>query len=108
MSGLNEELDGLEQSIRKLQIEWEKFFGGVERKPPVDFATRVERLIRRYAAEPVKRDDPSGSTVPAPSTSRWSARRRPTRPTRRPRPGMRAALPRVRCGSAILHATRRR
>jgi hypothetical protein len=51
MAGFSEELDGLEQSIRKLQIEWEKFFGGVERKPPVDFATRVERLIRRYAGE---------------------------------------------------------
>jgi hypothetical protein len=51
VSGLGEELDGLEHSIKKLQIEWEKFFGGVEKKPPVDFATRVERLIRRYGEE---------------------------------------------------------
>lgn len=49
--GIDEDLSGLEQSLRKLQVEWEKFFGGVERKPPVDFATKVEALIRRYAGE---------------------------------------------------------
>jgi hypothetical protein len=52
--GLPEELDGLEQQIRRLQIEWEKFFGGVERKPPTEFATRVEALIRRYAGEELR------------------------------------------------------
>jgi hypothetical protein len=51
MSGITEELDGLELSIKKLQIEWEKFFGGLEKKPPVDLATRVANLIRRYAGE---------------------------------------------------------
>ncbi|HEX6737619.1 MAG TPA: MXAN_5187 C-terminal domain-containing protein [Vicinamibacteria bacterium] len=47
--GLEEDLVTLEQSIRQLQIEWEKFFGGVERKPPTDLKGRVEVLIRKYA-----------------------------------------------------------
>jgi hypothetical protein len=46
---LSEDLDRLEKSIRQLQIEWEKFFGGVEKKPPVDLRTRVENLLRKYA-----------------------------------------------------------
>jgi hypothetical protein len=49
--GVAEDLDGLEHSLRRLQVEWEKFFGGVERKPPVEFASKVEALIRRYAGE---------------------------------------------------------
>jgi len=44
-----EDLDLLEKSIRQLQIEWEKFFGGVERKPPNDLRGKVEALIRRHA-----------------------------------------------------------
>ena len=47
--GLNEDLDLLEKSIRQLQIEWEKFFSGIERKPPVDMRTKVEAMVRRYS-----------------------------------------------------------
>lgn len=47
--GLNEDLDVLEKSIRQLQIEWEKFFSGIERKPPVDLRTKLEGMIRRYS-----------------------------------------------------------
>ena len=46
---LNEDLDILEKSIRQLQIEWEKFFSGIERKPPVDMRTKVEAMVRRYS-----------------------------------------------------------
>ena len=46
---LKDDLPLLEESIRRLQIEWEKFFSGVEKKPPNDMKTRVERLIRHYA-----------------------------------------------------------
>jgi hypothetical protein len=46
---LNEDLDLLEKSIRQLQIEWEKFFSGIERKPPVDMRTKVEAMVRRYS-----------------------------------------------------------
>ena len=44
-----EDLDLLERQIRQLQIEWEKFFAGTERKPPGDLRTKVEALIRSYA-----------------------------------------------------------
>jgi hypothetical protein len=47
--GVPEDLDLLEKSIRALQIEWEKFFGGVERKPPNEMKGRVEALIRKHA-----------------------------------------------------------
>lgn len=47
--GVPDDLDVIEKSIRRLQIEWEKFFGGVERKPPTDLKGRVEALIRRHA-----------------------------------------------------------
>ena len=46
---LTEDLDALERSIRQIQIEWDKFFGGIEKKPPNDMKTRLEALIRRHA-----------------------------------------------------------
>jgi hypothetical protein len=46
---LNEDLDILEKSIRQLQIEWEKFFSGLERKPPIDLRTKLEATVRRYS-----------------------------------------------------------
>lgn len=46
---LDQDLDVLEKSIRQLQIEWEKFFSGIERKPPVDLRTKLENMIRRYS-----------------------------------------------------------
>ena len=39
----------LERGIRELQVEWEKFFGGVEKKPPLELRARIEGLIKRYA-----------------------------------------------------------
>jgi hypothetical protein len=47
--GAEEDFDALERMIRQVQIEWEKFFGGVEKKPPNDLKTRVEAMIRKYA-----------------------------------------------------------
>lgn len=46
---LEDDLAQLESSIRQLQIEWDKFFGGVERKPPNDLKTRVEAMVRKHA-----------------------------------------------------------
>jgi hypothetical protein len=46
---LEDDLSQLDASIRQLQIEWEKFFGGVERKPPSDLKTRVEAMVRKHA-----------------------------------------------------------
>ena len=46
---LNEDLDFLEKGIRQLQIEWEKFFSGLEKKPPVDLRTKLEQVVRRHS-----------------------------------------------------------
>jgi hypothetical protein len=46
---LSEDLEQIEKAIKQLQIEWEKFFGGVEKKPPNDLKGKVEALIRRHA-----------------------------------------------------------
>jgi hypothetical protein len=45
----DDDLDQLENMFRQLQIEWEKFFGGVEKKAPVELRTRVEAIVKRYA-----------------------------------------------------------
>lgn len=47
--GLSEDIERLEASIRQLQIEWDKFFGGVERRPPTALQARVEALVRQHA-----------------------------------------------------------
>jgi len=52
--GLNEDLDVLEKSIRQLQIEWEKFFSGLEKKAPTDLKGKVEALVRRYAYSEIR------------------------------------------------------
>ena len=46
---LEDDLGLIEASMRQLQIEWDKFFGGVERKPPTDQKARLEALLRRHA-----------------------------------------------------------
>src|SRR5262245_2284013 len=40
--------------VRQLQIEWEKFFGGAERKPPMDLKGKVETLIRKWAYSEIR------------------------------------------------------
>src|SRR5262249_23519363 len=46
---LDDDLEAIEKQIRQLQIDWDKFFGGIEKKPPTDLKTKVEALIRRHA-----------------------------------------------------------
>src|SRR5918994_3018193 len=46
---LTEDLEQIEKAIKQLQIEWEKFFGGVEKKPPTDLKAKLEAIIRRHA-----------------------------------------------------------
>jgi hypothetical protein len=46
---LRDDLPVIERSIKQLQIEWEKFFGGVERRPPLELRGKLEALIRRHA-----------------------------------------------------------
>lgn len=49
-----DDLDQLEGQLRRLQIEWEKFFGGQERRPPTDMQAKVENLIRRHAGTDIR------------------------------------------------------
>lgn len=46
---LSDDIDSLNTSIRQLQVKWELFFSGVEKRPPAVFQARVEKLIREYA-----------------------------------------------------------
>jgi hypothetical protein len=46
---LQDDLDRLEVMIRQLQVRWDLFFNGQEKKPPSDLQTQVETLVRRYA-----------------------------------------------------------
>lgn len=46
---LTEDIELIEDFIRRLGVEWDKFFSGLERKPPTDLKNKVEALMRRYA-----------------------------------------------------------
>jgi hypothetical protein len=52
--GLEEDLATLERSIRELQIEWDKFFGGIEKRPPNERKAQLEALIRRHAGGEIR------------------------------------------------------
>jgi len=46
---LQDDLDRLDTAIRQLQVKWDLFFNGAERKPPSELQSQVETLVRRYA-----------------------------------------------------------
>ena len=46
---LSEDLDRIDLTMRQLQVKWDLFFNGQEKKPPSDLQSQVETLIRRYA-----------------------------------------------------------
>jgi hypothetical protein len=52
--GFEEDLAEIEGAIRKLGVEWDKFFAGVEKKPPNDLRTKADALVRRYAHSEIK------------------------------------------------------
>jgi hypothetical protein len=54
VADIQADLELLEKQIRQLQIEWEKFFSGIERKPPVDLRTKLEGMIRRYSNQEIR------------------------------------------------------
>ncbi|MBZ5535661.1 MAG: hypothetical protein LAO31_06865 [Acidobacteriia bacterium] len=45
---VEEDLDLLTDDIRKLKIEYEIFFNGGSKKPPVDLRSRVEKILKKY------------------------------------------------------------
>jgi hypothetical protein len=51
---LSEDLDRLDTTIRQLQVKWDLFFIGQEKKPPSDLQAQVEQLIRRYANSEIR------------------------------------------------------
>jgi hypothetical protein len=46
---LDEELDLLKDNIRRLKIEYEIFFNGASKKPPLDLRSRVEFTLKKYS-----------------------------------------------------------
>jgi hypothetical protein len=51
---LSEDLDRLDTTIRQLQVKWDLFFNGQEKKPPSDLQAQVEQLIKRYANSEIR------------------------------------------------------
>jgi hypothetical protein len=48
MATIDEDLNQIEKDIRTLKIEYEQYFGGGRKRPPVDTQWRVESMIRRH------------------------------------------------------------
>lgn len=48
---VDEELNKLDEDVRRLKIEYEIYFNGGSPRPPHDTASRVERLIKRFSHE---------------------------------------------------------
>jgi len=51
---LSDDLDRLDVSIRQLQVKWDMFFSGAEKKPPSDLHAQVEGLVQRYANSEIR------------------------------------------------------
>jgi hypothetical protein len=51
---LSDDLDRLDQQIRQLQAKWDMFFSGVDKKPPTELQSQVEKLIRQYAFSEIR------------------------------------------------------
>ena len=46
---LDEELNLLEDAMRRLKVEYDIFFGGGSKKPPIDTEWRVQSLIKKFS-----------------------------------------------------------
>jgi len=46
---VDEELNLLEDNMRRLKVEYDVFFGGGSKKPPADTEWRVQTLIKKYS-----------------------------------------------------------
>ena len=46
---VDEELNLLEDNMRRLKVEYDVFFGGGSKKPPTDTEWRVQTLIKKYS-----------------------------------------------------------
>lgn len=46
---VDEELTMLDDSVRRLKIEYDIYFGGGSKKPPTDLEWRVQSLVKKYS-----------------------------------------------------------
>lgn len=46
---IDEELNQLDDNVRRLKIEYDIFFGGGSKKPPSDLEWRVQTLLKKYS-----------------------------------------------------------
>ena len=46
---VDEELNQLDDNVRRLKIEYDVFFGGGAKKPPTDLEWRVQSLLKKYS-----------------------------------------------------------
>jgi hypothetical protein len=46
---IDEELNLLDDNVRRLKIEYDVFFGGGSKKPPADLEWRVQGMMKRYS-----------------------------------------------------------
>jgi len=51
---LTEDLDRLDLTMRQLQVKWDLFFNGQEKKPPSDLQGQVEAIVKRYANSEIR------------------------------------------------------
>jgi hypothetical protein len=51
---IDSDLDLIENAIKQLQTDWDRFFAGLEKRPPNDLKTRTETLIRRHAGTEIR------------------------------------------------------
>ena len=46
---VEEEINSLDDALRRLKVEYDIFFGGGSRKPPLDLDWRVQSLIKKFS-----------------------------------------------------------
>lgn len=46
---IDDELNQLDDAMRRLKVEYDVYFGGGSKKPPTDLEWRVQSLIKRYS-----------------------------------------------------------
>ena len=46
---IDEELNVLEETVRRLKIEYDVYFGGGSKRPPADTEWRVQSLVKKYS-----------------------------------------------------------
>jgi hypothetical protein len=51
---LSDDLDRLDTLLRQLQVKWDMFFSGAERKPPSDLQGQVELILKRYGNSQIR------------------------------------------------------